>query len=435
VSEAMLVAAVVVVLVATSPLGTAVAVVTIGPVVLLLLKRFQPALESQGQEAHRRTEESLAALQQTLQGIREVVLSGREAVFSRRFTAVRTALARAYYIRAVLVDVPRVVLETVVIVFVMGFIAVGALRGGDASGTLAVLGLFAYAVLRVLPSLNRVLFNVNTLRFSAALVDALRADLALLETTAARRDEDVGELAFVERLVVDDVWYAFAGSDRSVLQGIRLVVRPGQSVGIVGATGSGKSTLVDVLVGLLTPQRGSIVVDGVPLEGAAVRSWQRRTGVVSQAVFLLDDTIRRNIALGVDDDEIDEEAVLRATRLAQLDDVLAEMPEGLGTRVGERGVKLSGGQRQRVAIARALYRSPSVLVFDEGTSALDTVTETAVIRALQSVRAHTTLIVVAHRLTTVRECDLIVLLDGGRVLDSGSYDELASRHQLFQAAP
>ncbi len=217
-----------------------------------------------------------------------------------------------------------------------------------------------------------------------------------------------------------------------MLSGISLTVPKGTSLGIVGPTGAGKTTLVDIMIGLLPPTTGRVIVDGTDIQ-SDVRAWQRRLGIVPQTVFLIDDTLRRNVALGLDDSEIDGQRVRDAVQLAQLDSVVAELPNGLETRVAERGIRLSGGQRQRVAIARALYRQPSLLVFDEGTSALDHLTENELVKAVESLRGERTIILVAHRLSTIRRCDQVAFLDKGELVDLGSYEELVARNNTFKA--
>jgi ATP-binding cassette subfamily C protein len=216
-----------------------------------------------------------------------------------------------------------------------------------------------------------------------------------------------------------------------VLEGIDLQIRRGESVGIVGSTGSGKSTLVDLLVGLLPPSRGHVLIDGNDLQ-QNVRGWQTNCGMVSQLIFLSDDTLRRNIALGIQDDEIDQDALDQAVSVAQLETFVQQLPRGLETRVGERGVQLSGGQRQRVAIARAVYRNPLVFVLDEGTSALDNVTEGVVLAALKDLPGDRTIISVAHRITSVRDYDRIIFLQDGRIAGVGTYEQLRSTTPAFR---
>jgi ATP-binding cassette subfamily C protein len=228
------------------------------------------------------------------------------------------------------------------------------------------------------------------------------------------------------------VSFRYERGDRPALDGIDLTIERGTSIGVCGPTGGGKSTLVDVIAGLLEPTGGTVRVDGVDIH-TDVMSWYEQLGVVSQVVFLIDDTLRNNIALGVPADAIDEGAVERALQLAQLQDVVRELPQGLDTRLGERGTRLSGGQRQRVAIARALYRDPEMIIFDEGTSALDNRTEADLVRAIDELHGHRTLVMVAHRLTTVRHCDRILVIENGRVSDSGTFDELVVRHPLFRS--
>jgi ATP-binding cassette subfamily C protein len=228
------------------------------------------------------------------------------------------------------------------------------------------------------------------------------------------------------------VSYAYDAGGASVLDDVSLAIRRGESIGIVGHTGAGKSTLVDLLLGLLQPTAGRISVDGRDRRQHA-RWWQRQIGYVPQAFFVTDDTLRRNIAFGIPDAEIDERRVQRAARVAQLEEVVAGLPQGLDTFVGERGIRLSGGQRQRVVIARALYHEPQVLVFDEATSALDNQTEREIARAIEALHGAITLIVIAHRLSTVRGCDRLIFLDQGRVAGVGSYEELMAGDARFRA--
>jgi ATP-binding cassette subfamily C protein len=233
--------------------------------------------------------------------------------------------------------------------------------------------------------------------------------------------------------VCEDVSFAYDPDATPALRHVYLRVQPGESLGIVGATGSGKSTLVALLLGLLQPTSGRIVLDGVPLAGHE-RAWQRLIGYVPQDPYLLDDTLRRNIAFGVSDAAIDDQRVARACSLAQLDELIRQLPQGMDTLLGEDGARLSGGQRQRVAIARALYSDPAVLVFDEATAALDNHTEREVTKAIAALQRTRTLIVIAHRLSTVRDCDRLIFLQDGRVAASGSYDELLQNAAFRQMA-
>jgi ATP-binding cassette subfamily C protein len=304
----------------------------------------------------------------------------------------------------------------------------------------SVLGFFVYVGFRVLPSIHLIVFHLNHMEFGRASIDEVHGDWTRLMGSEVKTERPE-PMPFRDRLEVDGVSFVYAapedGSEESPardpsLRDVDLEVRRGESVGIAGSTGAGKSTLVDLLLGLLEPTGGEIRVDGVPIRGR-VEAWQRQVGYVPQGVHLIDDTLTRNIALGLRDEEVDAERVAEVARMAQLDELLERLPEGLATVVGERGVRLSGGERQRVAVARALYRDPEVLVLDEATAALDNRTERELTRAIETLRGRKTLIVVAHRLSTVERCDRVVFLRDGRVADTGPFDELLERCADFRA--
>jgi len=229
-------------------------------------------------------------------------------------------------------------------------------------------------------------------------------------------------------VTVKDLAFHYAGNVNNVLSNVNVVVNRGEAVGFVGQSGSGKSTLIDIMLGLLEPQSGSVLINGRSFDDVK-QSWQKTIGYIPQTIFLMDDSLRRNIAIGIADNEIDELAIHEALKSAQLEDFVASLPEGLDTVVGERGVRLSGGQRQRIGIARALYHRPSVLVLDEATSSLDTETEHGVMQAVQALQGDKTVIIVAHRLSTVEYCDRLYRLDAGRIVDEGTFDEVMNRSQ------
>jgi ABC-type multidrug transport system fused ATPase/permease subunit len=276
--------------------------------------------------------------------------------------------------------------------------------------------------------------HANELRFAASAIDALHADW--VELGAAVRGDEQPEpepLPFRRAIRFEGARFAYAGGAGPVLRGVDLEIPRGSSLGIVGPTGAGKSTLLDLLLGLLAPDAGRITVDGVELAGRE-RAWQRQIGYVPQAVHLLDASVRRNVAFGVPEPEIDDARVREALALAQLADAVAALPQGAETRIGERGLRLSGGERARLALARALYRDPELLVLDVATAALDHASERAVARALEGLARRKPLVVVAHRATTVMGCDRIALLADGRVADQGSWAELAERHPELRPA-
>ncbi|HEX6207426.1 MAG TPA: ATP-binding cassette domain-containing protein [Actinomycetota bacterium] len=423
------------VLVVTAPLATGFAVATLAPVVLLLLKVVQPRLRRWGGRRQHLAKANLSVVQQALHGIRDVKLLDAVPFFSRVYLRQRRDMARVTYLGRVGMEFPSILIETVLVVFIAVFFIVFLALEGGVGQLLAVLGMFAYVALRMQPALQRIVQSVTSLRFASRAVEHAYEDILLTEARAEEEKEDQPSLEFRRELSLVDVSFWFPGRPEAALAEVNLTIAAGEAVGIVGPTGGGKSTLLDIIAGLLRPVSGEVLVDGVPLEGRE-RAWQRELGVVSQAVFMIDGSIRQNIALGVADSEIDPSRLEAAVEVAQLSEFVHSLPDGLDTLVGERGVRVSGGQRQRVAIARALYRDAPVLILDEGTSALDNRTEAAFMEALHRSRAGRTIIMVAHRLSTVRGCDRIVLIGDGRVVDAGTFEQVAARNDgLVQVGP
>jgi len=435
VAETMVVVGISVVLFATAPLASLFVVALLGPMTYLILRMVKARVKRYGRLATDSAQESLRTLQQSLHGIRDIRLLGRERFFIRMFRRQRSQDARARASQATFSQLTSVLVELLLVSFIVVFLVVTVVTAGTAGESFAVLGLFAYVVMRLKPSTQKIISAANNLRFATPAIDDLYRDLE--ETEAALRSFDMwkepsdGDASLHDRVSVKDVSFRYRDDADDVLQRVNLEIGAGESVGFCGPTGGGKSTLVDILAGLLEPTSGRVVADGIDIHGD-VRRWQRRIGFVSQDMYLFDDSLLRNIALGIPDEKIDKEAVRWAVEMAQLNEFVATLPMGLDTQVGEHGTLLSGGQRQRVAIARALYRNPDILFLDEGTSALDNETERHFIEALHRFQGMKTLILVAHRLSTIRNCDRVYFVENGRVAGGGSYDELYEENPAFR---
>jgi len=401
--------------------------------VFVVTRRY---LDRIGDARLRANTERFTIAQEALGGIKDVKLLSLEGRFLRRFR--RTAERFAHYqaMAMAIREVPRFLLEAIVFGAMMAFLLVLLLSSdGQLTEILPTIGLFAFAGARIFAALQQVYRSASAMRFGDRALTALCADFQDRATEAvapaAASAADVPCLR--DRIEFKDVGYTYPGADRSALDGLDLTIRANTTVGVVGASGAGKTTAVDVLLGLLSPQRGELTVDGRQIDSTNVRAWQRQLGYVPQHIFLTDDTIAANIAFGLSTDEIDMTAVERAARIAELHEfVVGELPDGYMSTVGERGVRLSGGQRQRIGIARALYHDPDVLVLDEATSALDNLTERAVMDAVGNLAHAKTIVMIAHRLSTVRNCDEILMLEGGRCTAAADYDTLVQQHGSFR---
>ena len=373
---------------------------------------------------------------ESLSGAKEIKLLAREEEFLERFARPSLRWADSHTATQAISLLPRYAVETVAfgLILLLAIYMLG--KGGSMADLLPLLGLYAFAGYRLMPALHQVFAGFAQMRAAQASLDVVVADLQPQAespdaTEVALEDAPIAINDYVELV---QVRYRYPSEAAWALQPVNLRIPKNASVALVGATGSGKTTVVDLLMGLLPPLAGSLLVDGVVIDERNVRRWQRSIGHVPQQIFLCDDTIARNIALGVPDDRIDMAQVERAAQLARLHEfVVGELPRGYQTAVGDRGIRLSGGQRQRIGIARALYRDPDLLVLDEATSALDNVTENAVFEALQALAGRKTIVMVAHRLTTVRGCDVIYVMEQGHIVERGSYDELMGSSPRFRA--
>lgn len=357
-------------------------------------------------------------LQQGLGGAKDVLLLGREDNFLTQFDIHNRKSIRVWKLQTTLQSYPRLMFELLAVIGLAVLVLTMLGQGRDLASLVPTLGLFAAAAFRLMPSVNRVLTAVQNLRYTLPVVDHLYEEIHL-ELVPALKRGDEQHRTFEKRIRLHEVVFKYPTSDTPALNGISITINKGELVGLVGTSGSGKSTLVDVILGLLRADTGEVTVDDRDVRGN-LRAWQDQIGYVPQSIYLTDDTLRRNIAFGLADEEIDEDAVCRAVKAAQLDEFVRSLPDGLQSMVGERGVRLSGGQRQRIGIARALYHDPSVLVLDEATSALDNATESDVMDAITLLKGAKTIIVVAHRLSTVEKCDRLFQLELGEVVNQGA---------------
>lgn len=375
---------------------------------------------------------------EALSGIKDIKILGNERTFLRRYEHFSRTYERYMAKQQVVSLMPRYAFETIAFGGMVVVVLVVMMRGSGLQSVLPTLGVYAFATLRLLPALQSLFTSLTSLRFTVPSIDVLFEDLDPEHASAT--DEYVAgaaavtPLPFKDRITLRDVRFAYPNTENPIFDRLNLDLHANTTIGIVGSTGSGKTTLIDILLGLLAPADGQLAVDGVPVNSDNVRAWQRNLGYVPQHIFLSDDTVAANIAFGVRTKDIDMAAVERAAKMASVHDFIAsELPLGYQTVVGERGVRLSGGQRQRLGIARALYHNPAVLVFDEATSALDGLTEESIFQAVSNLGKSKTIVMIAHRITTVRDCDVIYLLEKGRVVDSGTFDHLLATNAVFRA--
>jgi ATP-binding cassette subfamily C protein len=367
------------------------------------------------------------AVNQGLGSVKEIKVLGREAYFVERFR--RASLDTAVYrVREGTVSqLPQLFLEAVVVAGLVLVIVVLLQTAASLDQMAPILSVFALAAFRLIPSMNKIVGCATQIKAAAVAVEDVAAELRRSAAShGAAAPPTPTAFTFQHEITIEQLGYQYPTAREAALSGVELTIRRGESVALVGPSGAGKTTLADVILGVLQPSSGRILVDGVDVL-QDLRGWQSKIGYVPQTIYLTDDTLRRNIALGLPDELIDEAKLADAIRLAHLDAVIELLPGGLDEMVGEHGVRLSGGQRQRVGIARALYHRPEVLVLDEATSALDNVLEREVSQAIATLGGQITMIIVAHRLSTARKCDRVVLMKAGRVQDSGPFRELVER--------
>ena len=367
-------------------------------------------------------------------GIKDALLLGRQKIFTDRFQVQCEKFAAAQGTTQALGQVPRYAMELIAfggVIFLVLYLL--SAHEGNLGEILPVLSVYALAGFKLLPAFQQAYTGLSQIRGNLAAFDAVRDDLRASSLTVATSSAPTDQrLTLRNEIRFDNVVFGYPGKEEPALKNIDITIPANRVIGLVGASGSGKSTAIDILLGLMAPQEGRVLIDGQPLTEENVRDWQNSLGFVPQSIFLADSSIRENIAFGLPPEAVDEEKVNRAANMAHLDELLEELPQGLDTRVGERGVQLSGGQRQRIGIARALYHDADVLVLDEATSALDGITEKLIMDAIHDFSGKKTIIMIAHRLATVRQCDAIYLLEKGEVTDQGTYDELSSRNTIFQ---
>jgi ABC-type multidrug transport system fused ATPase/permease subunit len=369
---------------------------------------------------------------EALAGIKDIKIRGAEKFFTDRYKQSSKEFSAADIQAQTINQLPRFLLEA------LGFGGIILMtlylysKGDGLVDVLPTLTLFAFAAYKLLPAFQQLYQNLSTISFGKPVLEQIAEDLAFAqnETNASNSSPP---LSFHKNIVFDKVCFSYPKSDRSSLHNIDIEIQMNTTVALIGKTGSGKSTIIDLLSGLLLPSDGSIMIDGEALDARNIRDWQKRIGYVPQHVFLTNETVLQNIALGIERDKIDMSAVINAAKAAKIHDfIIDKLPQQYETGIGERGIRLSGGERQRLGIARALYHNPDILIFDEATSALDNITEQSVIDAIQSMTGEKTIIMVAHRLSTIEKCEYVYIIDNGTIKAKGTYNTLLNDNNDFQ---
>ncbi len=393
-----------------------------GVMTLFIVKVLKPRLNTIGAQNQSIQSRIAKWRLQAIYGLKDVKVLNREEFFIRNYFEsgkIGADVSRNYI---VLNNVPRLLIETVFISGVLSFIAIYINSGGNVANMMATLATFGVAAMRVLPSVNRINTYITEIAYTQPSLDfvyenlqeSMKTDALLAERKA---NSQVEKLKLEDKIELKNISFHYPDADKNIFTKADMMVPKGKSVGIIGASGAGKSTIVDVLLGLLHVQEGEITCDGVNIF-KNYESWLAQIGYIPQSIYLVDESIRENIAFGIDADKISDERIWQVLEEAQLKEFVEELPEGLDTKIGDRGVRLSGGQRQRIGIARALYNDPEILVFDEATSALDNDTEAAVMEAVNSFHGKKTMVIIAHRLNTIEKCDMIYKVENEKLIET-----------------
>ena len=397
-------------------------IVLFGVLTLLIIKVLKPRLNKIGSK-NQSIQSRIAKWRiQAIYGLKDVKVLNREEFFVRNYYESGKVGANVSTTYAVLNNVPRLLIETVFIVGILGVLMLFIRGGGDLSALVSTVAAFGVAAMRVLPSVNRINTYITQISYTQPSLDFVYQNLqegmktdAMLAERKANSQKD--KLKLEHQIELSHISFHYPDSDKDIFTDAHMVVPKGKSVGIIGTSGAGKSTIVDILLGLLHAQEGEITCDGIDIF-KNYESWLAQVGYIPQSIYLVDESIRDNIAFGIDEDKIDEKRIWEVLEEAQLKEFVEELPQGLDTTIGDRGVRLSGGQRQRIGIARALYHDPEILVFDEATSALDNDTEAAVMDAVNSFHGKKTMIIIAHRLNTIEKCDVIYKVEDRKLVET-----------------
>jgi ABC-type multidrug transport system fused ATPase/permease subunit len=429
-AQAVAVAAIVALLFVVDPILSAIVTAVVGGTYVMILFLVRTRQIQLGEVRHEANKERFRYAAEALSGIKDLKVNRLEQTFVALYERPSRRYSIAQSTNSVIALVPRYLLEVLAVGAVMIILLYELRVKGEVSNVVPTVGLYAFAGFRLLPKMQLMFFSASSMRFTARILDDLRHDL--LELAANEEPSGIESPPFQQSFGLEKVTFRYPEAVQPALSSVTVRINKRSSVALVGSTGSGKTTCVDLLLGLMPPADGDHLVDGKSISGPELVGWRSQCGYVPQHIFISDDTIAANIAFGVDAEERNRDAIRRAARIANLDEFIeGELPHGYDTLVGERGVRLSGGQRQRLGIARALYRDPEVLVFDEATSALDNVTERGIMESIEELSGKKTIVIVAHRLSSVRNCDQIFVFDQGRVVSVGNWDELIDQCDVF----
>ncbi|MGQ4665884.1 ABC transporter ATP-binding protein [Metabacillus halosaccharovorans] len=432
-TECLVIIAILTLLVYTAPLPTLIAGLVLLVSVMVFLKTFRKKITFLGKEEQRVNREVIKSINQGLGASKEVKVSGKENYFVQAYDNQSQILAKNTIYKNILDQVPRFFIETLLVAVVLITMVTLVFQGSDSSKLVSTMSVFAMAAFRLMPSINRIVALLTSIRFNQPALSVIYKDLVedtdnttLSNDSSQRVKSEIEknhEKTFLDSINLENVHFSYPYQKEDSIIDVSLSVPIGSSVAFVGSSGAGKTTIVDIILGLLEPKSGKVYVDGKELKDL-LPIWKSKIGYIPQSIYLSDETIKKNIAFGINDKDIDENAVHKALEDAQLKDFIETLPEGLDTIVGERGVRLSGGQRQRIGIARALYHNPEIIFLDEATSALDNETEKEIMKAIDGLRGEKTLIIIAHRLSTIQNCDIVYKIDQGRLL--------STQHKLMQ---
>ena len=406
------------------PLMTTFVIVMMAVVVIAIAKLVKPVLKKKGEEQLINNSLMYKWLIQGITGIKEIKVGGKENFFKENFEISGKKYISAEKWRTVFSNIPRLMIEMVSVCSTLAFIAFMIYKGREIETLVPTLGAFAMAAMKLMPSANRIVAGINQVVFQLPSLNKLLEDIEMFEEDEKKyssyrknnSDKALKALTFNDKIELKNITYSYQNSDRLILDKANMIIPIGKSIGIVGASGSGKTTAVDILLGILLAKEGEVLTDGINVM-EHYSEWLSNIGYIPQSIFMLDDDIKSNVAFGVKKEEQDEERVWEALREAQLESFVRGLKDGIHTQIGERGMRLSGGQKQRIGIARALYSNPAVLVFDEATSALDSETEAAVMSSINSLHGKKTMIIIAHRLQTIKECDMVYRVGDGKIVE------------------